>query len=206
MTARQQESHLKSPTYARLERLRLVTGKTWQQIADELKVDRSMLFHVKSGARNLGDKALFRLREAELAAGIKYSARQLIEFGLIPEQTVDALAEHEPAERLEVTRDDIQMGFVEINLLYKLGEVPENHPTKLKITSPPNEKVMSFVDNVRSLLHQPGPLLALCLPEAQASKEFLNRLTPSCYKEVVDAAMTLTFGLKWREELKRGVN
>src|ERR1051326_4622722 len=100
----QEQSHKKSPSYSRLERLRLVTGKTWQQIADDLKVDRSMLFHVKSGARNLSDKALFRLREAELAAGINYSARQLIEMGLTPEQTVDALLEHEPSEQAEVTK------------------------------------------------------------------------------------------------------
>jgi hypothetical protein len=161
-----------------------------------------MLFHVKAGARNLGDKALFRLREAEIAAGIDYHARELVEFGLSREQIVDALIEHEPATSRGVTKDDIDRGFVEIPLQYKRGEVPMDHPGTIRVSSPPNERALHFAGLVRSLHLRPGPLLALCLPEVQASREFLDRLTPSSYKALVEAALALTFGLNWREELK----
>ncbi len=202
MTKTQDKSHNKSSQYARLERLRLVTGKTWQQIADALKVDRSMLFHVKSGARNLSDKALFRLREAELAAGINYSTRELIDFGLTSQQTAAAVLEREPAGQDMVTKGDISRGLVKVPLKYKLGEVPKDHPSTLDVTSPPNEQVMSIAHDVRSLLRQPGPLLALCLPQQQANREFLDQLTPSCYKNVVEAAMALTFGINWKDEIR----
>ena len=66
----QEKSHKKSPIFDRLEILRVRTGVTWDAIALKLGVDRSMLFHVKSGKRNLSDKALYRLGEAEEDAGI----------------------------------------------------------------------------------------------------------------------------------------
>jgi hypothetical protein len=65
--------------------------KTWQQIADDLNVDRSMLFHVKSDAGNMSEKAMFRLRQAELYAGINPPNRlppgcytQMVEAAISP--------------------------------------------------------------------------------------------------------------------------
>lgn len=72
-----------SPVFERLDRLRVVSGRSWDQLAELLNVDRSMFFHVKAGRRNLSSKALFRLAEAERASGIQAE----------PERRLDRIAE-----------------------------------------------------------------------------------------------------------------
>jgi len=191
-----------SPIYARLKHFQMVTGKSWQEIADELEIDRSMISRVKTGTRNLSDKALFRLRQAELAAGIHYSARDLIEAGLSAQQTADALLMREPTDEPEFTSNDIDRGFVELEVKYKRGDPPKGYPERVRVTAPPNERALVLAGQVRSLQRNPGLLLSLCLPEGQATKEFLDRLTPSSYRALVESAMALTFGLGWREELE----
>ena len=69
----QDKSHIKSPIYDRVENLRVQTNRSWDQVAELLEIDRSMFFHVKKGRRNLSKKAIYRLEEAERAAGIPSS-------------------------------------------------------------------------------------------------------------------------------------
>lgn len=66
----QDESHTLSPLYRRVDRLRIVTNKTWAEISTLLDIDRSMFFHIKAGRRKLSEKAVFRLEQAEIEAGI----------------------------------------------------------------------------------------------------------------------------------------
>ncbi len=197
----QPKSNIKSPQYARLRKLRLVTGKTWQQLADDLGLDRSMFFHVKAGTRNLSEKALYRLRLAECAAGIEYSPRELIGLGLSARQTAETLLEQEPEQNEQVTSGDIDRGFVDVDVDFKAGR-PKGNSAKLRVTAPANEKVLPLTDRIRFLQIDPNPLLALCLPADKANRNYLNHLTPTSYRKVVEAAMALTFGLRWREELK----
>lgn len=74
----QDESHTLSPLYRRLDRLRIVTNKTWAEISTLLDIDRSMFFHIKAGRRKLSEKAIFRLEQAEIEAGIALSNYQAV--------------------------------------------------------------------------------------------------------------------------------
>ena len=80
----QAESHNLSPVFARLDRLRVVTNRSWDQVAELLEIDRSMFFHVKAGRRNLSKKALFRLAEAERSAGIQVAEKPVALVGETP--------------------------------------------------------------------------------------------------------------------------
>lgn len=57
-------------TWARIDTYRNKTGKTLDEVAEDLEVSKSMLMMVKSGRRNLSGKALYRLDQAEKEAGI----------------------------------------------------------------------------------------------------------------------------------------
>jgi transcriptional regulator with XRE-family HTH domain len=58
-------------TFSRVENLRLSLGWTWDQVAKALGVSKVMLHYVKTGKRNLSDKVIFRLEEAETMAGLR---------------------------------------------------------------------------------------------------------------------------------------
>ncbi|HMO51911.1 MAG TPA: helix-turn-helix transcriptional regulator [Kiritimatiellia bacterium] len=58
-------------TWHRIDAYRNKTGKTLDVVADDLGISKSMLMMVKSGRRNLSGKSLFKLEEAEIAAGLK---------------------------------------------------------------------------------------------------------------------------------------
>lgn len=55
----------------RLERLKRVLSLEWGELADHLDISRSMLDHVRNGRRDFGPKAMRRLEQAEIEAGIK---------------------------------------------------------------------------------------------------------------------------------------
>ena len=57
--------------WSRIDAYRNATGKTLQEVSDAIGVGRSMLMMVKSGRRNLSGKALYRLEQAEIEAGLK---------------------------------------------------------------------------------------------------------------------------------------
>lgn len=56
----------------RLDRLRLTLQLNWVEIAQRLELSESMVYQVKSGKKELSDKALWRLRLAEKHAGIAH--------------------------------------------------------------------------------------------------------------------------------------
>jgi transcriptional regulator with XRE-family HTH domain len=55
----------------RLRKLRLHRQLTWKQLAELLGLTVSMLYQVNRGDRGLSDKALYRLEQAEIAAGLR---------------------------------------------------------------------------------------------------------------------------------------
>jgi hypothetical protein len=65
----------------RLERFRVHTQATWEQVAKRIGLGIAMIYHVKRGARQLSTKALYRLKMAEQEAGLSphpfFSPRQL---------------------------------------------------------------------------------------------------------------------------------
>jgi len=46
-------------------------GLTWKQVAEKIGVGVTMLMMVKSGRRNLSNKVLYRLEQAEVAVGLQ---------------------------------------------------------------------------------------------------------------------------------------
>jgi transcriptional regulator with XRE-family HTH domain len=67
----QDKSLIKCSIPERLQNLRLKKQLTWERLAVSLDLTVSMLFQVKAGNRNLSDKALYRLEQAEIAAGLR---------------------------------------------------------------------------------------------------------------------------------------
>ena len=57
--------------YSRLDRLRKARGMTWKELAADLRISYTMVYFIKTGRRSLGVKALHRLREAEIFAGLR---------------------------------------------------------------------------------------------------------------------------------------
>jgi transcriptional regulator with XRE-family HTH domain len=56
-------------------------GLTWKQVAEKIGVGVTMLMMVKSGRRNLSNKTLYRLEQAEVAAGLQPpTARETLSF------------------------------------------------------------------------------------------------------------------------------
>ena len=62
--------------FKRLDRYRVSQNITWKDVAHKLGVGVSMLMMIKTGQRNLGKKALFKLEQAEIEAGIITPNRQ----------------------------------------------------------------------------------------------------------------------------------
>ena len=67
------KSDLPEMSLERVEEYRIKAGKTWDQVASDIGLSRSMLMMIKSGKRNLSAKALYRLEQAEISAGIRPS-------------------------------------------------------------------------------------------------------------------------------------
>lgn len=55
----------------RLDLLRKTNSLTWGELCDLLKISRTMIHYVRSGQRQLSERAVWRLSEAERLAGIQ---------------------------------------------------------------------------------------------------------------------------------------
>jgi transcriptional regulator with XRE-family HTH domain len=66
----QEKSAEKCSSKERLDRLRVGLQVNWSEIAKLLNLSESMIYQVKSGAKELSQKALWRLAKAEREAGI----------------------------------------------------------------------------------------------------------------------------------------
>lgn len=70
-TILQEKSKSKYGHAERLQILRLKKQLTWEQLAELLGLSAAMLYHVKRGVRNLSEKAVYRLEQAEVTAGLR---------------------------------------------------------------------------------------------------------------------------------------
>ena len=189
----------KGSLFLRLERLREVTGKTWEKIAGELGVDRSLIYHVKAESRNLSPKVIYRLEKAEIEAGIAAPAKTLIKHGLKPSDIISNLLDDNLFSVAKISRPEIDQGFTELSLEYRRGDTPDGFPTKIKVISPSNAAIWQLI-GMTGALNDPKHLLQACLPADYSKDQFLDKLTPRCYRQLIDAAMTLSFGLNWKNQ------
>jgi len=96
--------------WARLDKLRSVTGRTWDSIAADLGIKRAMIHHVKAGRRGFSEKTRQRLLECEVAAGIRSEASALIEQELRGADLVSVLLQGQGGGQSEVSTKDIDRG------------------------------------------------------------------------------------------------
>ena len=186
----------KSPIVVRLKRLRELSGKTWDQIAGDIEVNRSMLFHVLGGKRQFSPKILKRLTDCEIAAGIKSRARVLVESGLNAQDLVAALLSDESAGS-QATTKDVDAGVMEVEVEFK-GTPPPPGKSPVLVKAPGNATVWRVVGQ-GGANDDPYRFLAACLPEAYGKAEVLDRLKPQSYQRLWETALDLTFGLGWRQ-------
>jgi len=185
----------------RLEKLRAVTGKTWDAIAADLGLKPAMIFHVLSGRRCFSEKTRRRLLECEVAAGVRSKASAMIERGMRGDNLVSALLQGEGHDQRGVTIKDIDAGAKEIRLEYRRGTPPSGYPTRLKVTAASNAEVWRVIGE-NGVSENPSKLLSNCLEDLKDKPDLLDRLTPACYARILDTALDLTFGLHWRAKLR----
>jgi transcriptional regulator with XRE-family HTH domain len=191
----------KSPVVVRIERLRELSGKTWDQIAGELAVNRSMLFHVLSGKRHFSPKVLKRLTDCEVAAGIKSRASVLIESGLKAQDLVAILLNDESASS-QVTAQDIDAGATEVEVEFR-GTPPQDCKSPVLVKAPGNAAVWRIMGE-GGAANDPYRFLAACLPEPYSNAAILDKLKPQSYQRLWETALDLTFGLGWRKNIRLG--
>lgn len=200
-----QAKNAKHSERLRLEKLRVVTGKTWDSIAADLGIKRAMIHHVKSGRRSFSDKTLQRLLECEVAAGIRSQASALIEQELRAADLISVLLQGEVDRLGEVAVEDIDAGVKEVHLEYRRGSAPAGYPEWLTVKAARNADVWRIIGE-KGISENPAKLLAGCIENLKANPDLLERLTPTCYARILDCALDLTFGLHWRAKIRPGAN
>ena len=189
----------KTPLALRLERLRAAAGQTWDALAVRLGVKPAMIFHVLAGRRGFSEKTLERLRECEVADGLRNEASVLIEQGLRGADLLEALLTAD--EVSPVTIKDIDLGWKVMPLEYRRGSPAPGLPIRTKVTAPENAEVWQIL-GATNVQQSTPKFLNACLPELKDRPEVLKQVTPTCYGTLFNAAMDLTFGLIWRSKLR----
>ncbi len=188
-------------TFQRLEHLRVVTGKTWGQLAAELHVDPSLFFHLKAGNRKLSAKVLYRLAQAELAAGITKPSETLLQKAASGKRETAVLSDKNFPLDIQVTAADFDKGYKDIRLEYRRGAAPPACPMRLRLKVPANLAIWDLM-GIQGVLDDPTRLLFACLQQEYAKAHFLDLLTPRCFRQLVEVAASLAFGLNWKNQLK----
>lgn len=190
----------KTPLAARLERVRAATGKTWDALATDLGIKRAMIFHVLAGRRNFSDETLERLVDYEVAAGVRTQASVLIERGISGQELIDALVHSDEKGFSTVTVKDIDHGSKRIPLEYRRGSPPPDYPEATTVSAARNATIWQIIGEKGTRQDAAG-FLAQCLPDLRDKPDVLERLTPSCYTQILETALDLTFGINWRSKL-----
>jgi transcriptional regulator with XRE-family HTH domain len=197
----QQKSCELSEEFERLDALRVRKGVTWDVIAGELGISKSMIFHVKRGSRNLGKKALYRLEQLEAteaaAAPAQSDAKQ--SQGKVAAEMLTAKMK---ASRIRVLARDIKWGYMEAPVEYLAGKPPKGCPSELRLQRPDVRVSARLLKEISGSTGGLEQVLKASLIEEFNSDGFLNQLTPFCYHALEEAAADLAFGLNWRGTCK----
>jgi len=183
----------------RIERLRFTNRWSWEELARALGLSRVMLFHLRKGTHRASKKTLQRLTELDRKFRVGTDARQWIQ----------AISERVQEHRINVTESDIARGSLEAKVEYVLSQKPAEFPAKVTLTRPAVRNAARLVADL--LLDEDfDTILYITLPARLSNEKFLNALSPFSYRELLQAAMQLVFGLEWQKRLpqppvKRGI-
>ena len=185
----QAKSEQKSAFLNRIEYLRSAANMTWAEVAAALGISRTQLHLLRKGESELNQRVLLRLEQAEVTAGLRKASRD--------KQGILRLLESSPFTRQEITESDHDAGLVEVPVEYRRGSPPAGMPEKVPVKAPDTSIAANLL--VDLLLDEDfESYLGHCLPPQFTSKEFLNRLTPASFLQVLDAAMEMSLGANWR--------
>jgi transcriptional regulator with XRE-family HTH domain len=177
----------------RLDKLRLSERWTWEQAAKSIGLSRTMLHYLRSGRSSVTDKTLYRLAEAEKAAGVETPR------GDKAKVLVEAMHSNLREVKKEVTASDHDRGYVLVKLQFLRGEPPKGLPAEIKVLRPQHAVRSRLLADVMRGDYE--SVLSTCLPKENANKEFLEKLTPFTLEALEEAAMSLVFGTQWKQHL-----
>jgi len=173
--------------FQRLRRFQVGEGLTWAQVAKRLGISVSMLMMVKNGHRNLGEKAVYQLEQAEREAEARKSAAQKIVENLIGEDEIvpQILGKHQKRKKA-----------VDIAVQYETSKNSKSLPAKLSLSPPAEEDCRKLRVLFAETLDTKVIALA-CLPKQLRSDGFLNHLTTESRTRLTNAALGLVIP-DWR--------
>jgi len=176
----------------RLEQIRLKTGMNWSEVAGALGVSRTQLHLIRKGEYEPSQRVLLRLEQAEVNAGLRKPPGD--------KQGILKLLESIPISRPSIGESEHDAGVVEVRVEYRRGSAPKDLPERVPVKAPDASLAARLLVDLL-LEEDTEAYLQHCLPPQFASKEFLNKLEPASFLRLLDAALEMSLGAKWRERL-----
>lgn len=148
-----------------------------------------MIHFIKTGKHQVTQKNWRRLEAAERGVDNQ-------QFGQDPSLSkILGVAEEE--SKVKITLKDIDRRYVDVPLQYRRGAPPQKYPSKIRVIAPDARAAAQALVAIR-IDEDFNVLLSVCLPKEFATTELFDTLTPFSYNALVDAALTMTFGLEWQ--------
>ena len=135
---------------------------------------------------------LLRLEQAEVNAGLRKPPGD--------KQGILKLLESIPIGRPSIGESEHDAGVVEVRVEYRRGSAPKDLPERVPVKAPDASIAAKLLVDLL-LEEDTEAYLQHCLPPQFASKEFLNKLEPASFLRLLDAAVEMSLGAKWRERL-----
>lgn len=173
--------------FQRLRRFQVGEGQTWEEVAKRLGISVSMLMMVKRGRRNLSEKALYRLEQAELETAERKSQAKRIVEGL--------LADKGTAAQL-IAREDRNRTKLDFKVDYRRSRKGKSFPASIFLWKPSKEGCVKLRELFAQTL-DPSVILLACLPQILRTEDYLAQLTTDSRARLTDAALSLVIP-DWR--------
>jgi hypothetical protein len=101
----------------------------------------------------------------------------------------------------KITVSDVDRGFKDVSLDYRRGSPPSGYPSNIRLYAPGN-RITWKIMGADGVLDDPTRLLLACMPKDRSNTDFLDLLTPPCYRVLVEIAIGLVFGFPRMERKK----
>ena len=176
----------------RIEHLQAHHRITWGQLADMIGLSRTMLHLIRKGSNPPSRKTLFRLEQAEIEAGLRKA--------VLEKNSVLKLLKSKPTSGIEISPADHDAGEVLIDVEYRRGSPPDGCPARIPVKAPDASIAAQLLVGVMLDEDFEGFLIH-CLPADYAKQEFLNKLKPVSFLKLIEAALGMSLGSRWRESL-----
>lgn len=174
----------------RVEHLRARQGVTWARVAEIIGLSRTMLHLIRKGTNEPSRKTMIRLEQAEIDAGLRKP--------VLEKKSVLELLKSKPTSGIEISPADHDAGEVLIDVEYRRGSPPDGCPARIPVKAPDASIAAQLLVDVMLDEDFEGFLIH-CLPADYAKREFLNKLKPFSFLKLLEAALGMSLGSRWRE-------